>query len=145
MRVFVSAQLADADRARQLYRRLVRAGHTITHDWTRTDTIRGGYSEHSAEAGRRAARDIIGVLQADAYVILTDNQDCGKGMYVELGAALAEVLRGNLRHIAVVGRKNHESIFYYHPALSHFASIDDYIEELDSVSSHVDLKKSLGA
>lgn len=130
MKVFVSAQLNDAPCARRLYRRLIESGHTITHDWTMTDSIRGSYRNHSMEARRRAALDIDGVLAAEAYVILTDNHDCGKGMYVELGAALAETSRGKLRHVAIVGRKNHESIFYYHPALRHFENIEDYLKDL---------------
>lgn len=134
MKVFVSAQLKDARAVRLLYTHLTNAGHTITHDWTQTDLIPGVYSEHSEEAGRRASLDINGVLDADAYVILTNNRACGKGMYVELGAALAQSVHGRLRHVAIVGRKNHESIFYYHPRLKHFANVTDYLEDLTEVA-----------
>lgn len=130
MRVFVSAQLDDAPKVRRLYRLLERAGHSITHDWTRTDVIPGCYSTFPDEAGRRASLDIDGVLNAEAYVILTDNMACGKGMYVELGAALAEAAKGQLRHVAIVGRRLHESIFYYHPCLRHYETIESYLAAL---------------
>lgn len=132
MRVFVSGQLADRSQVRDVYRLLRRQGHVITYDWTRKDDLAGPYSENRREAGIRAAKDIEGVLEADAYVILTSNERAGKGMYVELGAALARASTGALSSVAVIGPKNHESIFYYHPALAHFETIEEYVDHLNS-------------
>ncbi|MFZ2560245.1 MAG: hypothetical protein WAW91_01275 [Candidatus Nanoperiomorbaceae bacterium] len=43
MKVFVSAQLADIRRVRELYKSLRKIGLSVTHDWTRTDNLVGGY------------------------------------------------------------------------------------------------------
>lgn len=130
MKIFVSGQLDQKVEIRKVFAQLESHGHTITHDWTRTDDITARYSAVPVEAGRRAAKDILGVLEADVYIILTDNENCGKGMYVELGAALAQANSGSIREVAVVGPKNHESIFYYHPAVNHFETFELYIQHL---------------
>lgn len=102
----------------------------ITHDWTRTDDISNGYADNPAEAGKRAKLDIDGVCAADVYILMTNNDSPGKGMYVELGAALALAERTKKPEIYVVGPKNHESIFYYHPRARHFEDIDACLEDI---------------
>lgn len=132
MKVFVSGQLKEKDRIRDVYAQLVDAEIEITHDWTNTDNI-GDYATNAREAGVRADLDVRGVLDADAYVLMTDNRHCGKGMYVELGAALALAsIKGTLE-VCIVGPKNHESIFYYHPLARHFADFDSCLEYLKGI------------
>lgn len=89
MRVFVSGQFKEKHRVREAFRVMEAAGHVITYDWTRTEALEKPYSSYSAEASRRAHEDINGILSADAFILMSDNRERGKGMYVELGAALA--------------------------------------------------------
>lgn len=125
MNVFVSGQLNEKRKIRKIFKALLRQGHHITHDWTRTDNLGPDYRSQADEAGRRAQLDINGVAAADLYILITDNLAQGKGMYVELGAALALAVQRGAPEIIVVGPRNHESIFYYHPVARHFETIED--------------------
>lgn len=135
MKVFVSGQIGDVDRVRVVQDALRRAGHEITHDWTRNETgkkmlsSRADKLNNPEEATRRATLDIDGVLDADAYVICSDNEDAGKGMYVELGAAIAMAERGSMR-VYLLGGMNHMTIFYFHPKVQKIDSIEELLEEL---------------
>ena len=133
MKVFVSGQIGEKEEIRQVYTRLQEEGFTITHDWTETDDL-AITDKFSEEAGIRAAKDIKGVCDADIYIIVTDNKECGKGMYVELGAALALAQIGKDILVYVVGRRNHPSIFYGHPAVIYFEHLDECIQTIKARS-----------
>lgn len=129
MKVFVSGQIGEKGRVRQAFAKLSEAGAQVTHDWTQTDDLSDKLAA-SDESGRRAAKDIDGIVDSDVYVLLSNNVNVGKGMYAELGAALAlNQLRGR-PDVYVVGRMNHLSIFYLHPAVRQRASLDDVIGEI---------------
>ncbi len=134
-KVFVSAQIDEKDAARRAFAEFRAAGMTITHDWTTTDAI-GDMRARCAEAGRRAQLDIDGVVGCDVYVLLSDNKCVGKGMYVELGAALAlkATVRPELR-VCVVGPMNHSSIFYLHPDVEHYGSVAELLTSLSRYGS----------
>lgn len=136
MKAFVSGQLEEKDRICAVYAKLAEAGIEITHDWTTTDNITN-YSQNAREAGVRAGLDVQGVVDADVYILMTDNQVCGKGMYVELGAALALARISGAPEICIVGPRNHESIFYYHPLARHFSDFDVCLEYLQRIQASV--------
>jgi hypothetical protein len=131
LKVFVSSQIGEKEEVRKAYAAFTGAGMSITHDWTTTDDI-GDKLFRLDEAGRRAKLDIDGVCSSDVYVLLSGNRHVGKGMYVELGAALALHGRESRPEIFVVGPMNHLSIFYLHPAVSHVDTVEDLIFELTS-------------
>jgi len=131
VKVFVSSQIGEKEAVRKAYAAFAGAGMSITHDWTTTDCI-GDKLRRPDEAGRRAKLDIDGVCRSDVYVLLSGNREVGKGMYVELGAALALHERESRPEIFVVGPMNHLSIFYLHPAVSHVETVEDLIFELTS-------------
>lgn len=138
MKIFVSGQIGDVENVRNIQQKLIDAGHQITHDWTRNETgdkmLEGDAAKLAdiAETGRRAKLDIQGVVDADAYVMCTDNSNPGKGMYVELGAALALNVTRNSPKVFIVGALNHMSVFYFHPAAIQVKSVDDLIDLLAS-------------
>ena len=121
---------------RNIQQRLIDAGHQITHDWTRNETgdkmLEGDDAKLAdlVETGRRAELDIQGVIDADAYVMCSDNLKSGKGMYVELGAALALSVTRDSPKVYIVGALNHMSVFYFHPAVVRLDSVDQLIEKL---------------
>ncbi len=129
MKVFVSGQISEKHKIKFVYSRLREAGFEITHDWTCTDDL-AVCDKFTKEAEIRAAKDIEGVCNADFYVIITDNETCGKGMYVELGAALALSTIGRPIPIYVLGPKNHPSIFYSHPRCINMETLDSCIADM---------------
>lgn len=129
VKVFVSGQIEEKQRIQCVFRQLEEAGYMITHDWTRTDDV-GDKLKNRIEAGTRAAKDISGVVAADVYVLMSDNKNVGKGMYAELGAALALKELTGKPELYVVGPMNHLSIFYLHPSISHLENIDELIASL---------------
>lgn len=134
-KVFVSGQIGDTGRVREAYIKLKDAGFTITHDWTSTDTFLGGREDklkNREEAGMRAAKDIDGVLDSNIYILISDNEEVGKGMYVELGAALALNKKFGKPDIYIVGALNHLSVFYLYPAVKLRESMEEVIKELSS-------------
>jgi hypothetical protein len=131
MRIFVSGQIEEKERIREVFSLLRGHGHEITHDWTRTDDL-ANKRVHKSESGDRAKRDIDGVVNCEAYVLMSDNNRVGKGMYVELGAALALRARGDGPLVYIVGPMNHLSIFYLHPDVIEVATVQDLVKELES-------------
>lgn len=135
MKVFVSGQLDDVDFVNSVQTKLKDAGHIITHDWTSSDVFLGSSEaklNNPDEAGVRAEKDIQGVIDADVYVICTSNESLGKGMYVELGAALAlaQSYKPDMK-IFVLGKLNHLSVFYLHPMAIRVKTIEELISLLN--------------
>lgn len=132
-KVFVSGQVDDVDCVRKVYKKLELAGFTVTHDWTTSDVILSGREaklNNTKEAGLRAEKDINGVVDADVYILLSDNEKVGKGMYAELGAALALNKRSGRPDIYIVGSLKHLSVFYLHPAVKLRDTVEDVLNEL---------------
>ena len=136
MKIFVSGQITDIENVRIAQEALKLAGHTITHDWTHNeagDKMLGSPQDklrNPSETGYRAQLDIRGVIDCEVYVICTDNENSGKGMYVELGAALALNETRGTPHIFLIGKMNHMSVFYFHPKVVQLASIQGVIKHL---------------
>lgn len=130
MKIFVSGQIDEKEEINVIYQKLQQAGHEVTHDWTKTDGI-GDKLKNQKESGLRAAKDITGVVEADIYILVSNNKKPGKGMYVELGAALALNEALGKPQIFTIGNRNHLSIFYLHPAVTHLKTIEDVLQQLD--------------
>lgn len=129
MKVFVSGRIDEAEEIHTIYRELESRGHSITHDWTQTDDI-GDKLNNKLEAGLRASKDITGVIAADVYILVSNNQKPGKGMYVELGAALALRETTGKPKLYTLGKRNHLSIFYLHPAIEHCETLRELFAKL---------------
>ncbi len=131
MKVFVSGRISETELANEAQALFKAAGMKITHDWTKSDAI-GDKLENETESGLRAKRDIEGVVDADIYVLLSHNESAGKGMYAELGAALALNQIHGAPQVYIVGPMNHLSIFYLHPTVRRFDTIDEVISDIRS-------------
>lgn len=129
MKIFVSGQIEEKVTIRGIFRELEARGHTISHDWTQTDNISDKLSEKE-ECGARAKKDIDAVIDCDIYILMSNNRSAGKGMYVELGAALALRSVNNKPDIYIVGPMNHLSIFYLHPDVKSVQSIEGLLSLL---------------
>lgn len=131
MKVFVSGQLNNKEEIREIYKSLENLGFEITHDWTKTDNVIDRLA-NKKECGNRAAKDITGVVDCDIYILVSSNQKPGKGMYVELGAALALKKKTGKPDIYIIGPLNHLSIFYLHPGIKRFTTLEQLLEKLKS-------------
>ncbi|HSX31948.1 MAG TPA: hypothetical protein VLF43_01700 [Candidatus Saccharimonadales bacterium] len=132
MKFFISGQIDDVATIKEIINKVVDAGHNITHDWTATDTFLGGAQDklnNPVESGRRAQADIQGVIDCDVYVLSSDNKKVGKGMYVELGAALALCEATGKPDVFITGAMHHLSVFYLHPKVVQAATIDDVLNK----------------
>lgn len=136
MKIFVSGQIDDYEYVQDVQDQFIKAGHTISHDWTVNETGSSFLAtaeqkiNNSDESSRRAFNDIQGVVDADAYVICTSNKKIGKGMYAELGAALGLFHKEGKPWVYLLGDMEHLSIFYLHPAIKRVKSVNDIIEDI---------------
>lgn len=138
-KVFVSGQIGDVENVRDVQRAFVDAGHEITHDWTQSETganFLGGARakfDNPGESGRRAERDMQGVIDSDVYVICTDNEKPGKGMYVELGGALALNKTTGRPLVYLLGEMANASIFYFDPVVRRRESVEEIKSEVERI------------
>lgn len=131
MLIYVAGALADVETVRSVQAAVVRAGHELTLDWTRVDEAAlTDYEARPAAAATVATADLDAVLAADAVLVVLSEHE-GRGMYVELGAALARAATGELEHVAVIGPVRHQSVFLHHPTVTRWVSADAWLASLD--------------
>jgi len=69
------------------------------------------------------------VVQADAVLVVASEHD-GRGMFVELGAALVRARAGDLAHVVLVGEIRHESVFCLHPLVQRVPTVEAWFATL---------------
>jgi hypothetical protein len=128
VRIYVAGPVDDVADVRAVQRAVIAAGHVLSHDWTRAveADLTSGYSLAPEASARIAAAALDGVMSADAVLVLSSGQD-GRGMFVELGAALARAISGDLEHVVAIGETRHDSAFYHHPSVVRVVSVDDWL------------------
>ncbi len=122
--IYVASKFQQYERARRLMDDLSEAGHTITHDWTRSDQFgRNGHpvfkseQEIPTEARRGyAVADLRGVRTADLVVYLADTLSAGAN--VEVGSAIALGIE-----VYVVDPEVY-TVFWDHPLVTVFPTED---------------------
>ena len=126
MRVYVAAALVDAPAVRAVQDWARSVGHEVVHDWTSAADaeVRDYLAEPDASA-RIASTDLRAVLEADLVVVLATGAPA-RGLYVELGAALACVERGEAKEVVVVGEGLGDSVFFQHPAVQRAPSVEEW-------------------
>ena len=126
MKVYVAGQLRDTQAVRAVQREIEHAGHTLTHDGTHDLELSDGYADQPARSARSPRTDLSGVMTADAVVVLASSAEPGRGLFVELGAALARAELGRLDHVVVVG----ESVFHFHPRVRRVRAVDEWLADV---------------
>lgn len=123
----MAGPLAAAQTVHAVQSTVVAAGHELTLDWSRgPDVAFDDYGSLPTVSAELASADLNAVLTADAVLVVASEHD-GRGMFVELGAALARAQSGDLAHVVVVGPIHHESVFYYHPAVLRVSDVDEWL------------------
>ena len=132
MKVYVAGQLADKTAVADAQRAVLAAGHELTHDWTQDLEFTTDYASRLDDSAHIAQTDLTGVMAADAVVVIASSPQPGRGLFVELGAALARAEMGLLRHVVAVGTIVDESVFYFHPRVSRVATVHEWLAEVES-------------
>jgi hypothetical protein len=117
MKVYVASKFERVPQVREIQKRLQTDGHVIVADWT-GHTAKGKTGEDLVTYFRECAEaDEAGVREADAVVLLHDD-NC-RGGFTELGIAL-----GAGKLCVVVGGRpaapTKGPIFYFHRRVQHF-------------------------
>lgn len=106
-----------------------RPGHELAFDWTQDLSLAEDFGSQPVRSAQMATAMVDAVIEADALAVLATEHD-GRGMFVELGAALARAEAGLLQSIAVIGHITKESVFYLHPRVQRFATPQEWLDEL---------------
>lgn len=130
VKVYVAGALADVEEVRAVQASVLAAGHDLALDWTRgPDAGVRDYASDPAVSAAIAADDLGAVLEADAVLVVVSGHE-GRGMLVELGAALARAHQGDLEHVVVLGAVVRDSVFYHHPAVRRVSGVDEWLADL---------------
>lgn len=131
MKIYVAGPLADVEAVQAVQSAVIAAGHELALDWSRGQdvTFVADYASRPEVSGRLAADDLDAVLAADAVLVVASEHD-GRGMFVELGAALARARRGDLDHVVVIGQIRHESVFFHHPLIQRTSTVEEWLNGL---------------
>jgi len=129
VKIYVAGPLADVATVRSVQSTVVAAGHELTLDWTEEASLMEDYGSQLDVSGKLAEEELNAVMVADAVLVVASEHD-GRGMFVELGAALARAQQGELAHVVIVGEIRQESVFYFHPVVERVANIQDWLEHL---------------
>lgn len=87
MRIYVASKFENTAEVHEAMEKLQALGHVVTHDWTHESPgdLKGlDLEEFMTEC---AIKDMYGVKTAD--VVLVINHPLGKGMWTEMGMAIA--------------------------------------------------------
>lgn len=135
LNIYVAAKFEEKEKVRKAYDLLRHHGHRITHDWTNEDATRfpDGSEEQLQYLEDMAHADIEGVANADAVVLFPHEK--GKGLFVELGVALAK----DIPVLVVSERDLHrgDCIFFFADACVVVRSVEDAITVLRDVEHHL--------
>ena len=101
--IYVATKWENREYARQVMDALKERGHYIAYDWT----------QQEQESPAQADADICGVLRANWLLILASEPAAYKGVYVELGAALAHGIP-----VLLVGDGLDACLFSKHPLVT---------------------------
>lgn len=123
MKIYVAGKYCERYFVREIYKLLIDKGHEITVDWTNHDV----YPNNSPVdiLGTFADDDLRGVLEADLFIGDVLNKHEYKGLWVEMGIALAKGIP-----VWLVGEYGNECIFANHHTVRKFKSVSEMLEAL---------------
>jgi hypothetical protein len=129
MRIYVSGPVADVVTVRQVQDAVLAAGHELTLDWSADVSFAEDYASQADRSARMASEELDAVVEADAVLVVASEHD-GRGMFVELGAALVRARAGDLDHVVLIGEIRHESVFYLHPLVQRVRTVEGWLAGL---------------
>lgn len=144
LNIYVGATFSRYEEARAIMDALTNAGHTITHDWTRTRAFgddghplpgsAGGYDLDPEDGAAHARDDVEAVKRADALLMLASEPSCGWPIETGIGIACD-------KRIAIVDPFKY-TVFWDLPNVVVFEAVD---EALVDFGVDVELARMEGA
>lgn len=134
MKVYVAGSTRDLDRVRSVQNLARSLNHEITFDWTGSEgeiRIDGSWDVAHETGSRVAQTEIAACLSADLTILLFPPNGGGLGCWIEMGASLAS---GSQVWVVSPGR---DSVFWQHPLVSRFSTLEDLSHMLTEVSKSV--------
>jgi hypothetical protein len=132
LKFYVASSIRNKEQVQRVFAFLSERGHQVTTDWTLTDDIPEAEREARRDYIRTLAkRDFEGIRECDVFVMLSEPAE-GRSMYVELGVALASYEACGTPAPFVVGIRNNQSVFYFHPAVQRVGSLDELLVQCSS-------------
>jgi len=113
MKIYVAAKWEERPRAQEVMAQLVRAGHTITYNWT--------LNENFTQAC--AVLDANGVKDADVVLALVEKDLPYQGLWVEVGIAVGRGIP-----VMLVGDYGEKNIFTLLPLVQRVKSVDEFLQ-----------------
>ncbi|HTP57053.1 MAG TPA: hypothetical protein VMJ72_02105 [Candidatus Paceibacterota bacterium] len=126
MKIYIASRFGRKNDVAELQRRFKERGHEIIVDWTVHEDIKP-YEQHTDLARQYAIDDAHGVMDCDAFILLTD--EAGTGMHTEFGAALASKLLRGTPTIYVVGDFINNP-FFFHPEITRCDTVEEVLRAL---------------
>jgi len=123
MKLFVAGKIGDEEQAKAAMKLIREAGHEITFDWTTIPHLKP-YEQNQEASMQAAIQEAKGVARADAVILLAHEN--GRGMYVELGMALA-----NKKTVFVIGEEDTSTMFLFHPLVRRVKTVSEALSLLN--------------
>ena len=116
-KIYLAGKWEERKRVRILMNIIESYGHEITCDWTAHTS--------GLDLTKHAVDDIVGVQDADIYIVLAKRDLNYKGAFCEFGAAL-----GLNKPVFVIGDAMDSCIFMNHPLVTKVQSLQEVLDEL---------------
>jgi hypothetical protein len=115
MKFYVTGRSNNYEQVQRAFDVIKSQGHSVTFEWTTLPMIKP-YEENQEKASEYASFGIVGVTEADHYILFTHED--GNGVFTEFGAALASnTIKGSPK-IYAIGKVNMwAAMFHYHPVI----------------------------
>ena len=139
MKFYIAARFDNKEAVRKIYEKLKEKGHEVHTDWT-VHVPFYPYSSNPGTCAQQSDEDIKGAMGCDVFVLFADEQTSenspnkhnhGRGMFIELGAAIATFLANGKPKVFVIGPDNDKSIFHFHHTVVRLNTIEEVLENLN--------------
>jgi hypothetical protein len=145
LKAYVAGRISRQEEVKTILAALRQVGIEITRDWiAMSEQLKHATISNEAEAAvfrkrsyailnpiyhDEAEQDLKAVLEADIFVILTDEQ--GSSMYVEMGAAFAgQKLQQKPNYLYAIGPHFDRMVFYQHQQVIRVSAVEEIITDL---------------
>lgn len=137
MKFYIAARFDKKEDVNKIYGKLKEKGHEVHTDWTLHEPFYP-YSSNPALSAHHSAEDIDGAMGCDVFVLFADeshnghtnSHNHGRGMFIELGAAIATFIENGRPKVFVIGPDNDKAIFHFHPCVTRLDTIEEVLDKI---------------
>jgi len=125
MKFYIAGKWQDRHTIKWLVSKLLEKGHSISCDWTNHNFDKNGVIATKSKLLQIVQEDIDGVANCDTYVGVLVKDYNYKGLWVEMGIAIALG-----KNIFTIGEAGDSCIFMNHPHIRRFRTIEEFLESV---------------